>query len=155
MTLPPMAVLAVGSRSRKRARFCAGATSLAGSRKVLGWPKRCKLAHAFLWQYGYKGPKLAQLLDPLGVFLARAPLAAGGWVAERQLSKQASRGVTARVARPHRLCCGGKLPLALRPAGLTLCAPRVHRLGQRRGVFLHVACQVPAVTSNWPAIVLI
>jgi hypothetical protein len=21
------------------------------ARKVLGWPKRCKLAHAFLWEY--------------------------------------------------------------------------------------------------------
>jgi hypothetical protein len=38
-------------------------------RKVSGWPKRCKLAHAFLWKYSYKGLKLAQLLGQLGVFL--------------------------------------------------------------------------------------
>jgi hypothetical protein len=30
------------------------------------------LAHAFLWKYGYKGLKLAQLLGQLGVFLACA-----------------------------------------------------------------------------------
>jgi hypothetical protein len=23
------------------------------ARKVLGWPKRCKLAHAILWEYNY------------------------------------------------------------------------------------------------------
>ena len=37
---------------------------------MLGWPKRCKLAHAFLWEYSYKRLKLAQLLGQLGVFLA-------------------------------------------------------------------------------------
>jgi hypothetical protein len=41
----------------------------AAARKVLGWPKRCKLAHAFLWEYSYKRLKLAQLLGQLGVFL--------------------------------------------------------------------------------------
>ena len=35
---------------------------------MLGWPKRCKLAHAFLWKYSYKRMKLAQLLGQLGVF---------------------------------------------------------------------------------------
>jgi hypothetical protein len=24
---------------------------ITGARKVLGWPKRCKLAHVFLWEY--------------------------------------------------------------------------------------------------------
>ena len=38
---------------------------------VLGWPKRCKLAHAFLWEHSYIGLKLAQLLRQLGV--ARRP----------------------------------------------------------------------------------
>ena len=37
--------------------------------KVSGWPKRCKLARAFLWEYSYKRLKLAQLLGQLGVFL--------------------------------------------------------------------------------------
>jgi hypothetical protein len=36
---------------------------------VLGWPKRCKLAYSFLWDYSYRRLKLAQLLGQLGVFL--------------------------------------------------------------------------------------
>jgi hypothetical protein len=36
---------------------------------VSGWPERCQLAHAFLWQYSDKRLKLAQLLGQLGVFL--------------------------------------------------------------------------------------
>ena len=43
---------------------------LALARKVLGWPKRCQLAHAFLWEYSYKRLQLAQLLGQLGVLLA-------------------------------------------------------------------------------------
>jgi hypothetical protein len=41
------------------------------AKKVLlvGWPKRSKLAHAFVWEYSYKGLKLAQLLSQLGVVL--------------------------------------------------------------------------------------
>jgi hypothetical protein len=39
----------------------------AAARKVLGWPKICKLAHAFLWEHSYKGLELAQLLGQLGV----------------------------------------------------------------------------------------
>ena len=50
-------------------------TALAGQlerKRVLGWPKRYKLAHAFLWEIcSSKGwLKLAQLLDRLGVPLA-------------------------------------------------------------------------------------
>ena len=51
---------------------CRGArcSTRAWARKVLGWLKRRKLAHAFLGrQYSYRGLKLAQLLDQLGVFL--------------------------------------------------------------------------------------
>ena len=44
--------------------------------KVLSWPKRCKLAHAFLREYSYKRLKLAQLLGQLGVFLTSAASAA-------------------------------------------------------------------------------
>jgi hypothetical protein len=37
---------------------------------VLGWPKRSKLAHTLLWEFSYKGLKVAQLLRQLGgVFL--------------------------------------------------------------------------------------
>ena len=39
------------------------------ARKVLGRPKRCKLAHAFLWEQSYKRLELAQLLGQLGVYL--------------------------------------------------------------------------------------
>jgi hypothetical protein len=42
------------------------------ARKVLGWPKRCKLAHACLLENSYKGLKLLQLLGQLGVFLTNA-----------------------------------------------------------------------------------
>jgi hypothetical protein len=35
------------------------------ARKVLCWPKICKMAHAFLWEYSYKRLKLAQLLGRL------------------------------------------------------------------------------------------
>ena len=46
-----------------------GAAAALRARKVLGWPKRRKLAHAFLWEYSYKRLKLAQLLGQLGVLL--------------------------------------------------------------------------------------
>ena len=41
-------------------------------RKVLVWPRRCKLAHAFLREYSQKRLKLVQLLGQLGVFLTRS-----------------------------------------------------------------------------------
>ena len=41
------------------------------ARKLLGWPERRKLAHAFLWECSYKRLKLAQLLGQLGVFLTQ------------------------------------------------------------------------------------
>ena len=37
---------------------------------MLGWPKRCKLAHAFLWEYSYERLELAQLLGQVDAFLA-------------------------------------------------------------------------------------
>ena len=51
--------------------FTAGFKLTANARKAFGWPKRCKLACAFTWDYIYKGLKLAQLLGQLGVFLTR------------------------------------------------------------------------------------
>ena len=57
-----------GSRRRPRA-----ARSGTAARKVLGWPKICKLAHAFLQEYSYKRLKLAQLLGQFGVFLTCSP----------------------------------------------------------------------------------
>ena len=40
-------------------------------KKVFGFPKICKLAHAFLWDYIYKRLNLGQLLGQLGIFLTR------------------------------------------------------------------------------------
>jgi hypothetical protein len=45
------------------------AASFWSERKVLGWPKICKLARAFLREYSYKRLQLAQLLGRHGVFL--------------------------------------------------------------------------------------
>jgi hypothetical protein len=36
---------------------------------MLGWPKRCELARAFLWEHSGKRLELVQLLGQLGVFL--------------------------------------------------------------------------------------
>ena len=61
--------------------FSLSPKSLAVARKGLGWPKRCQLALAFLWEYSQKRLKLAQLLGHLGVFLTGAvgvPRAAAG-----------------------------------------------------------------------------
>jgi hypothetical protein len=44
---------------------------MAEARTVSGWPKRSRLAHAFLWEYSYRRLKLAQFLGQLGVFLTR------------------------------------------------------------------------------------
>ena len=38
-------------------------------RKVLGWPRRCELAHAFRWECSYKRLKLAQHLARHGASL--------------------------------------------------------------------------------------
>ena len=47
--------------------------AFAGASKLLGWLKRCKLAHAFLCEYSYKRLRLAQLLGQLGIFLTLRP----------------------------------------------------------------------------------
>ena len=56
-------------RSREILDHGPEALAEAVARKLLGWPKICKLAHAFLWEYNYQRLKLAQLLGQLGVFL--------------------------------------------------------------------------------------
>jgi hypothetical protein len=40
------------------------------ARKVSGWYKRCKLAHAFRWEYSSDWLEVAQLPGQLGVSLA-------------------------------------------------------------------------------------
>jgi hypothetical protein len=39
------------------------------AKKLSGWPKICKLVHAFLWEHSCERLKLAQSLRQLGVFL--------------------------------------------------------------------------------------
>ena len=87
MTLLPMASVCVGveacftTRARQRVH---------PARKMLGWPKRCKLAHAILREYCYERPKLAQLLGQLGVFLthrgARAARPGATWGSGRTVA---------------------------------------------------------------------
>jgi hypothetical protein len=48
--------------------------------------QRCKLAHAFLWEYKYKELKLAQLLGQLGIFLASKGAVALPFQKPRRLS---------------------------------------------------------------------
>ena len=50
--------IATDHQTRARERF----RGRQRARKVLGWPKRCALVHAFLWEYSYKRLKLVQLL---------------------------------------------------------------------------------------------
>jgi hypothetical protein len=63
----------------------------AGARKVLGWPKRSKLAHAFRWEYSYERLKLAQLLGQLGDFLT------GGSGRGRRAERRADNTASARA----------------------------------------------------------
>jgi hypothetical protein len=44
---------------------------------VLGWPKRCKLARAFLWEYSDKRLKLAQLQGQFGVLFTLTKIVQG------------------------------------------------------------------------------
>ena len=69
---------------------------------MLGWPKRCKLAHAFLWEYSCKRLKWAQLLGQLGVFLARMGRGAmaGPCAAHRPVSWPSGSSIAATTASP-------------------------------------------------------
>ena len=66
--LPHLADVAQVARPRDHERPLLADRALV-ARNVLGWPKRCKLAHGFMWEYRYERLKLAQLLGQLGVFL--------------------------------------------------------------------------------------
>jgi hypothetical protein len=69
------------------------------ARTVLGWPKRCKLAQAVLWEYRSKRLKLAQFLGQLGVFLTHATVHPPSECARRHLDR--GHG----VRPPPRLYC--------------------------------------------------
>ena len=49
------------------------------ARKALGWPKRCKVAHAFQRGCSNKGLKSVQLPGQLGVFLTTGPARKARW----------------------------------------------------------------------------
>jgi hypothetical protein len=57
------------SSARKSASPPEGGGGSTEARKVLGWPKRCRLVHAFLWECSYERLKLPQFLGQQGVFL--------------------------------------------------------------------------------------
>ena len=66
---PGGAVLRLARRRRGEGIEEAVVAGQLAARKASGWPKRCRLAHAFLWEYSYKRLQLAQLLGQLGDFL--------------------------------------------------------------------------------------
>ena len=104
------------------------------ARKLLGWPKRCKLAHAFLWEHSYKRLKLAQLLGQLGVLLAPA-------TAHRPL-------------RPHPKASAAALLLARRPPVPARHRPRPAWLRSRRPRLASPCARSvrsPAIRTFWRA----
>ena len=106
----------------------------AAARKVLGWPKLCKLVHALLWECSYKRLKLAQLLGKLGVFLASyrlVPTAAAHMESMRARARARARprsraapACGARAPRRNRDRCTGRS--ARCPPATRTC---IHRVG--------------------------
>jgi hypothetical protein len=64
------------------------------ARKVLGWSKRRKLAHAFPWEHSYRRLKVTRRLGPHGVFLTCVGLRGE---ARAQVPGLLRRGTWARV----------------------------------------------------------
>ena len=95
-----------------RARRAGGRPSRpTAAREALGWPKRCKLARAFLWEYtySYERLKLAQLLGQLSGRLSHLRAARLGRVVDRV------EAVLARVAAGARQTTLGIKRTATRP----------------------------------------
>ena len=69
MTEGPRRSRPPAARRQPSRRRRAAAREVSGERKLLGWPKICKLARASLWEHSDKRLKLAQLLGQLGGFL--------------------------------------------------------------------------------------
>jgi hypothetical protein len=126
--------------------------------KVLGWPKRRKLAHAFLWEYSYTRLKLAQPLGQLGVVLTcvgarRRAAAAARMSLRRGLARRAvstsspgERGAKLAqklgqlqpfMAVSPEECMGQTCIFGLR---CDICSCSVHIL--IRGQILHLMCQL-------------
>jgi hypothetical protein len=74
---------------------------------MLGWPKRCKMAHAFLWQNSYKRPNLAQLLGRLDDFLtcASAICRVDAWAMWKTSSHSVPDATAASRAAAVDACC--------------------------------------------------
>ena len=68
--------------SRARRGSC---RSAAGARQVLGWPSRCELARAFLWEYSDNRLRLVQLLGRHGDFLTCPGRKPSFWAVERHV----------------------------------------------------------------------
>ena len=79
----------ISARAEKTSPACSAT-------KVLGRPKRCQLAHAFLWEYSYKRLKLAQLLGQLSWRLSRLEL-----VAQQRERAEGGRGDEQRRGEAH------------------------------------------------------
>jgi hypothetical protein len=70
-------------------------------KEVLGWPKICKLAHAFLWEHSHKLLKLGQLLGQLARNLV-------SFAIKRRMAPQVRLVPGARALRAESLrlqCC--------------------------------------------------
>jgi hypothetical protein len=96
----PGGMLEVPAREAARPSAACAGWGQAGARKVLDWPRRCKLAHAFQWEYSHKRLKLGQLLGQLGVFLtwAAPPCASRRAPARGGVATFGLRGLTPRPA---------------------------------------------------------
>jgi hypothetical protein len=85
---------------------------MTAARKASELPKKCKLARAILWEYSYKGLKLAQLLGQLVVFLTCVEREDGAAVrvARDQLGTEAAgrtSAVDGMVTYPRRIIAVG------------------------------------------------
>ena len=104
----------------------------AAAREVSGRPKRCKMAHAFLWGHSYKRLQSVQLLGQLGVFLTAGPMClslvghmGAVWLLKAKGQVGYSRGSrSARVDEPH------EVRAARHPTGRRVCG-RVLQAGGR------------------------
>jgi hypothetical protein len=79
---------------------------------VSGRPRRCKLAHAFQWEYSNKRLKLAQLRGQLGVFLT---------------SGRKPRGLPRRRRWPDAARCASKYRVVRPPSRSTPLQPSLER----------------------------
>jgi hypothetical protein len=90
---------------------------------VLGWPKRCKWAHALLWEHSHKELKLTQLLGRHGVCLTllavrlASPMIAGAAAIEKpeaETSRMPSC-ICARRTTAQRECSARALTISAQP----------------------------------------